>query len=131
MQSPWRSYKGDGTSGAAVAYLTAHSIEKCVFIMSANTTSAHNRATTPQLYCTRNINLAASILALKKLKLASVEKSESGHAEIYFDDPEHMGPRIEHDYVTRSLKVEVRTMVDHRALLLGEIKRLEANDAAR
>ena len=74
------------------------------------------------LFRTANLNLAAYLVASRRLALDHVEPHVK-HSEFFFHDDEKLGPSIATEFVTKDLKVSAKLLLDARASLLNEMRR--------
>lgn len=87
--------------------------------------SAKKEAARPAvpLFRTANLNLAAYLVASQRLTLDHVE-ARPRHSEFYFRDPENLGPAIATEFQVKDLKVSARLLLEARASLLSEMRRV-------
>lgn len=87
-------------------------------------TSAQNARPPARLFITNNLNLATALVA-SGLRLQGVQRDDSVLVDFLLEDPSDRGSDLSQQFYERRLKVDALSLLDARALLMGQARRHE------
>lgn len=77
-----------------------------------------------RLFITNNLNLATALVA-SGLRLRGVQRDDSVLVDFLLEDPSDRGTELSQKFYERRLNVDALSLLDARALLMGQARRHE------